>query len=54
MTLPKGKRAPELKKRQLGTAQRPPKSGNACRNPEGETAADIGWHDDPHAGICLT
>ena len=32
MTLPKGKRAPELKKRQLGTAQRPPTSGNACRN----------------------
>ena len=27
---------------------------NACRNPEGETAADIGRHDDPHAGICLT
>ena len=32
MTLPKGKRAPELKKRQLGTAQRPPTSGSACRN----------------------
>ena len=32
MTLPKGKRAPELKKRQLRTAQRPPTSGNACRN----------------------
>jgi len=45
MTLPEGKRAPELKKQQLGTAQRPPTSGNACRNlrvqrqqiPEGAT-----------------
>lgn len=32
MTLPKGKRAPELKKRQLGTAQRPPTSESARRN----------------------
>lgn len=30
MTLPKGKRAPEFL--QLGTAQRPPTSGSACRN----------------------
>ena len=52
--LPQGKGAPELIKRQLGTAQRPPTSGSACRNLKGETAADIGRQYDPHADICRT